>query len=159
MHIYISKSGGKQMSEINLADIRGDIEKLLKYIPWLESKSGESVQKVYSDNNLANTSVPFPVYDSTLLSFVNEANATSLMDKNYVYVYSHHFIRDVEDEKKAIDEAGVKDGDVLCGILSKYILSGMVKGNVWSLGVTEGIYLRVLKKMKSLLEIWDAPLA
>ena len=101
------------MSEINLADIRGDIEKLLKYIPWLESKSGESVSKVYSDNNLANTSVPFPVYDSTLLSFVNEANATSLMDK----------------------------------------------GNVWSLGVTEGIYLRVLKKMKSLLEIWDAPLA
>ena len=139
------------MSEINLADIRGDIEKLLKYIPWLESKSGESVSKVYSDNNLANTSVPFPVYDSTLLSFVNEANATSLMDKNYVYVYSH--------EKRAIDEAGVKDGDVLCGILSKYILSGMVKGNVWSLGVTEGIYLRVLKKMKSLLEIWDAPLA
>lgn len=159
MHIYISKSGGNKMSEINLSDIREDVEKLLRYIPWLEQKNGENLQRVYNDNNLSSSTVSFPVYDSTLLSFVNEANATNLIDKNYVYVYSHHFIRDVEDEKKAIDEAGVKDGDILCGILSKYILSGMVKGNVWSLGVTEGIYLRILKKMKSLLEIWDAPLA
>lgn len=147
------------MNEINLNEHKEEIERLIKYIPWLESKQGEIVSRIYSDNNLGGTSVTFPVYDGTLMSFVKEASETGLMFENYLYVYSALAIRSVADEKKAIEEAGVKDGKVLCGILSKYIKGGMTRGSVWTEAVKEGIFVLVLKKMKQLLEIWDAPLA
>lgn len=147
------------MKDIILTDYRSDIEKLLVYIPWLETKSGASVSRIYTDNNLNDTSVPFPVYDSMLLNFVNEASGTGLMDENYMYAYSAYGVKNVDDEKDAISKAGVKDGALLCGVLSKYVLGGMRKGNMWSQAVTEGIFLLTLKRMKELLEIWDAPLA
>lgn len=147
------------MNEISLSEHKKEIESLLRYIPWLESKQGEIVAKIYNDNNLSSTTVSFPVYDGTLMSFVKEASETGLMYENYMYVYSSHFIRDVEDEKRAIEAAGIKDGLVLCGILTKYVKGGMTRGNVWTEAVKEGIFVLVLKKMKALVEIWDAPLA
>lgn len=147
------------MRDIKLTDYREDIDKLLLYLPWLETKAGTNVSRIYSDNNLSANSVPFPVYDSTLLSFVNEAAETGLMDENYAYAYTNYAIRDIADEKEAINNAGVTDGALLCGILSKYVLTGMRRGTVWSTAVTEGIFLLILKRMKVLLEIWDAPLA
>lgn len=145
------------MKEINLIDYKADVERLITYIPWLESKVGAKVSKKY-DEQLEST-IAFPVYDSTLLNFVNEASKTSLMDKNYVYVYSQNFIKTVADEKKAIENADLKSCDILIGIFSKYVLGGMTKGSLWATAVSEGIFLEVLKKMKKLLDIWDAPLA
>lgn len=145
------------MKEINLIDYKQDVERLITYIPWLESKNGASVSKKYDDK--LESTISFPVFDSTLLNFVNEASKTSLMDKNYVYVYSHYFIKTVDDEKKAIENADLKSCDILIGILSKYVLGGMTKGTLWPEAVSNGIFLEVLKKMKKLLEIWDAPLA
>ena len=60
---------------------------------------------------------------------------------------------------KAIKEAEMKDSQVLCGILSKYVLGGMTKGTLWTEAVKNGVFLAVLKRMKELLEIWDGPLA
>ena len=48
--------------------------------------------------------------------------------------------------------------DTLKGILSKYILGGMTKGQVWSEGVSNGSILKVLLKMKEILEYWDKPI-
>lgn len=147
------------MKDFKLNEAKSDVEKLLRYIPWLESKKGETVSSIYTENELARTSVAFPVYDSTLLSFVNEARDTKLMDLNYRYTYSEKFIRDYADELRVINEATVKTSGDVCAILSKYILKGMTKGNVWQEGITYGIYLEALLKLKKLLEIWDAPLA
>ncbi|MBO7335262.1 MAG: hypothetical protein J6U67_10230 [Lachnospiraceae bacterium] len=147
------------MVDIQLTEHRAEIERLLAYIPWLEEKSGTTVAKVYNDNDLSKTSVSFPVYDATLLSFVKEADATGLMYDNYRYIYSAYGLKTFEDERRAIEDAGVKDGDVLCGILTRYVKGGITKGIVWTDAVREGIFLLVLKKMKKLLEIWDAPLA
>ncbi len=147
------------MKEIKLADYRDDVERLLKYLPWLESHVSTDVSHIYDANGLADSSVVFPVYDSTLLNFVNEASKTGLMDQNYVYVFSQNFIRNLEDEKQAIERATIKDCEVLTGILSKYVLGGMTKGRLWSEAVSSGIWVLVLRKMKKLLEIWDSPLA
>lgn len=147
------------MKEMNLSEYKSDVERLLNYLPWLESKCGANVSRIYDDNNLSTSTIAFPVYDSTLLSFVKEAMATDLMDSNYVYAYTGYNIRTVEDEKRAIEEATVKDAALLCGILSKYVLGGNTKGSVWTQAVFEGIFVLVLKRMKKLLEIWDAPLA
>ncbi|MBP5600094.1 MAG: hypothetical protein J6X48_07480 [Lachnospiraceae bacterium] len=109
------------MKEVKLIDLKDDVERLLTYIPWLEQKKGTKAGSIYKSDGLEEHSVPFPVYETMLLNFVNDASKTKLMDKNYVYAYSRNFIKTVDDERRVIQNAGIKNGDVLCGIFSKYI--------------------------------------
>lgn len=147
------------MEEFKLGEHREDVERLLIYIPWLEGKVGTNVSSYYEGQGLTEHSFSFPVYETMLMNFVNEASKTSLMNSNYIYAYSGRDLRTPADEKAAIEAAGLTDGNLLVGILSKYVLGGMTKGNVWTTAVSEGIFLAVLRKMKSLLDIWDHPLA
>lgn len=147
------------MKDFKLAEHRDEVNALIRYIPWLESKDGSSVSRIYNDNGLSSTTVSFPVYDPTLLSFVNEASKTTLMDTNYVYDLQGYNVRTPEDEKMAVEDATAKDGPFLCGVLSKYVLGGMTRSVLWNTAVEKGIFLAVLKKMKELLAIWDKPLA
>lgn len=100
----------------------------------------------------------FPVYDSTLLSFINDVGVSCFMDTNYHYVYSRNHIRTHEDEWKAIERVTVMDMEILNGILSKYVLGGMTKAVLWKEGVQYEIFLRVLLKAKEIVEYWDKPL-
>lgn len=138
-------------------EYRPDVERLARFLPWLESKMGSSVQQSYSGSGIEKNSVSFPVYDSTVMSFVKEAQRTKLMDRNYRYVYSRCKIRTVEDELRAIEKTTIQEMDVLKGILSKYVMGGMTKGRMWSEAVETGIFLYVLKKMKENLDFWDRP--
>ena len=65
---------------------RPDVERLIRYIPWLESKAGGDITKFYQENGIKDHSISFPVYDSTLMSLVQDAKRTQLMDRNYVYL-------------------------------------------------------------------------
>lgn len=147
------------MKEVNLLDYRADVELLVTYIPWLESKVGKKVSKAYEGDETAKITLFFPVYDTMLLNFVNDASRTGLMDENYSYTYSQYFIKNHEDEMEAIEKADIKHVDILCGILSKYVKGGMTKGNLWVQAVEEGTFLEVVKKLKSLSELWDKPFA
>ncbi len=138
-------------------EYRADVEKLARYLSWLESKKGKSVQQSYSGSGIEEHSISFPVYDGTLMNFVKEAQRTKLMDRNYRYVYSRYRIRVVEDELRSIKRADIKEMDVLKGILSKYVLEGMRKGRRWSEAVEQGIFLNVVRKMKENLDYWDHP--
>lgn len=138
-------------------EYRPDVEKLARYLPWLESKVGGSVHQTYSGSGIEENSVTFPVYDSTLMSFIKEAQRTKLMDRNYRYIYSRHRIRTVQDELRAIGRTTIREMDVLKGILSRYVMEGMTKGRVWSEGVEKGIFLQVIKQMKEHLDFWDRP--
>jgi len=139
-------------------EYRADVEKLARYLPWLESKKGMSVQQSYSGSGIGEHSIAFPVYDSTLLSFVKEAQRTKLMDRNYRYVYSRNGIRIVEDELLAVRRAGIREMNVLKAILSRYVMEGMTKGKRWSEAVQEGIFFAVVSKMKENLDFWDHPI-
>ena len=147
------------MKDVNLCDYRDDVERLISYIPWLESKTGSNVSRMYDGSDTGHKTMAFPVYETMLLNFVNDASKSKLMDKNYVYAYSDYSIRTIEDEKKAIEDSDIKTAEVLISILSKYVLGGVTKGSLWATAVQEGIFLAVLLKMKKLLEIWDKPLA
>ena len=146
------------LKEQVLTEYRGEVEKYLKYIPWLQQKAGVQVSSIYSGDGIAAHSVSFPVYDGTLMSFVKEMSNSKFMDRNYPYVYSRYRIRTVQDEKRVIANVTIRDMDILKGILSKYVLGGMTKGTVWSTAVTEGIFLDILLKMKEIVEFWDKPL-
>lgn len=134
------------------------IEFLIKYIPWLENQNGKSVAQFYRGSGI-HKQFSVPVYDGTLLRFVDDALQTDFMDRNYLYVYTRYRIRDYKDEWKVIEQADIMHMDILCGILSKYVLGGMTKSVMWKSGVEYEIFLRILKKAKSIIEFWEVPLA
>lgn len=135
-------------------DYKPDVERLVRYLPWLEEKAGRSVSENFEGSGIGEHSIPFPVYDSTLLGFIREAQQTKLLDRNYVYIYSRHKIRTVQDELKAISRADITQMDVLKGILSKYVMGGMTKARLWTEAVQNRIFLRVVQKMKENLDFW-----
>lgn len=137
---------------------RPDVELLVRYIPWLESKAGTNASSMYKGDGIGENSLPFPVYEGTLMNLVKDAKKTNLLYKNYAYVYSRNRIRNAQDEHRVIERATIQEMDELKGILSKYILGGMTKGRVWSEGVNNGSILKVLLKMKEIVEYWDRPI-
>lgn len=142
-----------------ISTYKKDVERLLPYIPWLESKAGQSAASIYNSEEMAGHTISFPVYDSRLLEFVKTAQSTNLIDRNYVYVYSRYHLHNAEDEKKAVADATLQDMQLLAGILSHYVIKGMTKGMVWKEGVENGVLLQVIRKMKKVMEFWDKPLA
>ena len=133
---------------------RPQLDKIVPYLNWLKDNASNEVAQSYSNSELK--SIPFPIYDSTLLSFVKAAQNTDLLDRNYVYVYSRNRLNSAKDELLFIHDAQITNMDDLAGILSKYILSGMTKGTVWAEGVRNGVLYNVVKKMDDLLKFWAA---
>ncbi len=139
-------------------EYKADVEKLIRYLPWLEDKADSKVAENYSGSGIGENSIAFPVYDSTLMSFIKEVQRTKLLDRNYPYIYSRYHIRTVEDELRVIVAADITKMDVLKGILSKYVMGGMTKGRLWSEAVHNKVFWYVIRKMKENLEFWDVPM-
>ena len=139
-------------------EYKQDVERLIRYLPWLEEKSGSNVSETYTGSGITEHSVAFPVYDSTLLGFVKEVQRTNLLDRNYRYVYTRNRIVTCQDELRAISNSDITRMDVLKGILSKYVMGGMTKGRMWPEAVHNLGFLNVVKKMKENLEFWDRPM-
>lgn len=142
-----------------ISKYRAAMGNMFRYIPWFEQKQGQKTFQMYAGDNRPSNSIPIPVYDSTLLNFVKEMQATGLMNRNYQYVYSRCRIKTAQDELAVIEKAGLKEVDEVVGILSRYVLGGMTKGVLWTQAVEDGIFLHALLKIKDLLDIWDKPLA
>lgn len=136
---------------------RTDVELLIKYLPWLEVKAGDNISSMYSGEGIEENSMSFPIYDSTLLSMVQDIKKTNLLDRNYAYIYSRNHIKNATDEQKLIEKATIREIDILKGILSKYILGGMTKGRIWTEGIKNGSILKVVLKMKEIIDYWDKP--
>lgn len=134
-------------------------DKLFRYIPWFTQKKGQKTSHLYDGEGASSVSMPITVYDSTLLAFVKEMQATGVINRNYVYVFSRNFIRTLQDELNWIDRAELKNIEDIFGIMAKYILGGMTRGNLWTEAVENGIFLNALLKIKELLEVYDQPRA
>ena len=135
------------------------MEKLFRYLPWLEEKSGNKMVSNYKGSDMPQSSISIPVYDGTLLAFVKEMNATGLMNRNYVYTFSRNKIRSEQDELRMIDQSELKDIENIFNIMAKYVLGGMTKGVLWSRAVENGVFYHGLKRIKELLDVWDGPRA
>ena len=157
--VCMSLENDSNVNENSIADVvrryRGDVEKLTPYLPWLETHATEQVAESYGSEQLSH-SVSFPVYDSTLLAFVKQAQQTNLLDRNYVYIYTQNRIKSAQDELRFIQRAQIMDMAALAGILSKYIMSGMVKGTVWAEGVNNRVLYSVVAKMQELIKFWGS---
>jgi hypothetical protein len=141
-----------------LGEYKQALVPLLRYLPWLEKSAGTSTSRAYDGPEMGERVMSFPVYDSTLLSFVREASKSIFMDRNYRYIYTRNHIVSHEDERRVIQNAGLKEWDILCGILSRYVLGGQTKGPLWSEAVQEKIFYLVIEKMCEIIEYWDKPM-
>ena len=138
-----------------ISENKSSMEKLLPYVDWLTANVKKTVMNTYGEDGVAENSVQFPVYDSTLMSFVRTCNATGKMDRNYVYTFSKNRLRTVQDELRFIEKAQMQQFQDLWNILARYIIKGNTKGLVWAEGVTEGVYLKVILKMRDMINFWD----
>lgn len=142
---------GENYTELITFKYGEDIKKLARYIPYFENKRGRDVASEY-DGEQGESNLRFPVYDSTLLAFTNEAGQTKLMDHNYIYKYRLYRIMTEKQEQDAVANAKLKDLDLLIAILSRYVLEGRYKSQRWIEGAERGIFHDVLKK---LMELYD----
>lgn len=127
----------------------GDVERIVRFLPWFDKVQGKSVSHFY-DGNGEYKLIQIPVFDSNLLEFVKEAGKTELMFRNYPYVYTRYRLKTAEDEIKAVQNAHLKDIDVLRSVLSKYVLGGRSKASMWREAVDNGVFQEVLKRLKYL---------
>lgn len=132
-----------------------EVEKIGAYLPWLLKQRGAQNHSNYGGDGIEGSSITFPVYDSTLLTFVRVCESTGLIDRNYVYFYSRNRIKDAAGELAFIQRASIKDMGDMWSILSKYMIQGRTKGPVWSEGVTNGVYVALIEKMKELIVFWS----
>ena len=139
----------RQREEI-VKEYEKDLNFLMRYLPYFEKKGSADAQNFYRGENANFKSIPFPVYDSTLLSFIKDAGKTKFMTKNYQYVYRRHRINGPEDEKRLMANAKISDMDIFCGILSRYVMEGRRRGAVWTEGLQYQIYLDFLKCMNKM---------
>ena len=68
-------------------------------------------------------------------------------------------LRTVQDEKRWIASAQLKNIEDVFAIMAKYVLGGMTRGNLWTDAIENGIFLEALLKIRELLEVHDRPLA
>ena len=142
----------KNSIEYYMDKYEAPVRALSSYLSWLEEHMNVRADSVYSDSD---TVMPFPVYDSTLMAFIKQAQSTGILDRNCVYVYTRHRMNSVKDELDFIENAGLQDMDDLWGILSNYVMEGMSRGAKWSEGVSSGIFYHVIRKMLDLLMTWS----
>lgn len=142
-------------AEMVFNEYKDDMQKLIAYLPWLESKQGQSVAGTYSQDGLAEHSLPFPVYDSTLMRFVKEAQTTKFMDRNYRYVFTRNRITDTHEIIQFVDEQTILKINNIGGVLSKYVMEGQTKGRVWTEAMQSGVFYAIVKKLKELYDFWE----
>jgi len=147
----------KKSVEEMLEQYRDPVGEIAKYLPYLQTRSGESNISYVTPEGAKNT-IAIPVYDSTLLSFIKLLEKSGKMNRNYEYVYKRYGIYSEADEKSLIKRADLKDMEMLFAILSKYVIRGRVKGVYWNEAMRNGIFYETVNKMKELIEFWSIPL-
>ena len=126
------------LREQTIEEYRDDVLRLIKYLPWISGKSGKDVSAMYTGDEKIQV-IPIPVYDSTLLAFIKDAEKTKFIDRNYPYVYSRNSIKTHEDEIRLLESATLADLRIFKGVISKYVLGGRTRASVWSEGVESGV--------------------
>ncbi|MCR4922849.1 MAG: hypothetical protein K5931_02440 [Lachnospiraceae bacterium] len=139
----------EKISEKIRNEYKRDVDRLVRYLPWFDKIQGKSVQSFY-DGEKDFKVIQIPVFDSNLLAFVKDADKTSLLSKNYPYIYRRYRIKGPEDELKLVNNAHLKDIELLKGILSKYILGGKSKAALWKEGIDNGVIYAIIKRFKYL---------
>ncbi len=152
------RQGAKEGITGKVEKYQEDIEALVKYLPWLESKNKMDISSSYMPQEGDEHSLHVPVYDSTLLGFIKTVQKTKFLDRNYVYFYRRKKLNTAEDELKMIKATQIMEIENIGAVLSRYVIQGMSKSVMWNEGISNGVFFAAVSKMKELLEFWTKPI-
>lgn len=151
----MTKDDNKHRMEL-VEQYKSDVELLIRYLPWLKEKAGKQIYENYSGDGISEHSVSFPVYDSTLMALVKDAQRTGFMDRNHVYVYTRNRLKTAKDEIAFVGNCNLEEMGSLGCILSHYIMGGMTKGTVWTQGVENGVLYETIYRMYEIIKFNDS---
>jgi hypothetical protein len=138
-----------------MQDYKMKIKPLTDYLPWLQQATEKAVVSEYKGDGISAASITFPVYSADFMGFIKACTVSGLMDRNYPYTYSRRRLDNHDAERRAIIGATWKEWDVLCGILSKYVLGGRTRASLWKEGISEQIFYLTVSKMQEITDFWE----
>lgn len=127
------------------------IEKLSYFIPYFETATGESVCHWSGGKKLGENqfTVSYPIYDDTLVEFIEEFYKTNLISYGYLDTTRNRGLRDMGEMNNAIEEA---DLELLKAIFTGYIRQERFCDGLWAKAVEDKVFLRTLKRFNELLK-------
>jgi len=151
-----NKADSSEYLQALMQDYKMKIKPLTAYLNWLQQATEKACVSNYTENGLGKSSITFPVYSADFMNFIKACNVSGLMDRNYPYIYSRRGIKNHDEERRVIIGATWKEWDVLCGILSKYVLGGRTRSTLWTEGISEQIFYLTVSKMQEITDFWDS---
>ena len=65
-----------------VAMYRPDVERMVAFLPWLTERTGNDIRQNFEGEN-GKVTLPFPVYDTIMLAFLETLGSTVFMNPNY----------------------------------------------------------------------------
>lgn len=127
------------------------VEKLVKYIPYLET-AGEKNIYSYSVNNKNTDNIynfGSPVYDDKLAEFIDEVYGTNLISYNYLTVIKN-VTKGTDTIETFIVTADIK---LLKAILTLYIRQERFNEGLWKIAVRDKLFLKIINRFREILDI------
>ena len=127
-----------------------EIEKIRNYISYFETVNAETACRWEESIKLKNGtfSMPYPVYETQFLNFIDYVSNSDLMDVNYGGTLEEYGLEMNNELTKKIDTA---DFRLVKAILTCYVRQERFCDGLWGRAIKEGIFLALLKRIATLL--------
>ena len=125
-------------------------EKIRVYIPYFEATDTENSCH-WREGRLTENgtyTMPYPVYEDKLLQFIDDVSNSGLMDYAYGATIQKYGLEMNDGLAGQIDTADLK---LTKAILTCYIRQERFYEGLWTTAVKEGIFLALLKRLRTLL--------
>ncbi len=90
----------------------------------------------------------YPIYDDTLVEFIEEFYKTNLISYEYLNVIESRGLKDTNKINNAIDDVDMK---LLKAILTGYVRQERFCDGLWADVVGDKVFLKILKRFNELL--------
>ena len=127
-----------------------EIEKIRNYISYFETVHVETACHWEGSRKLEGGafSIPFPVYETQFLNFIDDVSNSNLMDFSYGDTLKEYGFAMNKELTKKIDTA---DFRLTKAILTCYVRQERFCDGLWGRAIKEGTFLALLKRVATLL--------
>lgn len=127
-----------------------EMEKIRNYISYFKTIHTETACRWEGSRKLesGSFSMPFPVYETQFLNFIDDVSNSDLMDVSYGDTLEEYGLEMNSELAKKIDTADFK---LVKAILTCYIRQERFCDGLWGRAIKEGIFLALLKRIEALL--------
>lgn len=124
-------------------------EKLFEFISYFENADRKNVCHWIGgkEDKDGVFTMPFPIYDKKLESFIDEVSKTDLMDREYMKTLRKYNVIGSSDKIASIEGA---DFNLLKAILTFYIRAERFCSGVWSSAFHDKVFYKILMRLKQL---------